>query len=132
MVSSNKSDGVSKAFAKKYDEFTNEYQGIFKIGACDCDDEVQICSKEKVTTFPTVRIYPPQPIPAFDYEGELSIPKLINQGNTFLQSNVAEINETNINTFIGENPSVPKVLLFTKKETGLPLMYKGLSLNFDV
>jgi hypothetical protein len=37
----------------------------------------------------------------------------------------------NINTFINENPSVPKVLLFTDKPKGTPMVYKGLSVAFE-
>lgn len=42
-----------------------------------------------------------------------------------------EITEANINTFINENPTVPKVLLFSEKK-GYPLVYKGLSVEFEV
>lgn len=48
-----------------------------------------------------------------------------------MHNNVIEINEANINTFIGENPTVPKVLLFSERK-GFPLVYKGLSVEFDV
>lgn len=61
-------DGDSKKFAKEFDEFTNEYRGVFRIGACDCDEDASICEKEKITKFPTFRFYPPNPIPAVDYE----------------------------------------------------------------
>ena len=61
-------DGESKRFATEFDEFTNEFRGVFKIGSCDCEEDSAICEKEKITKFPTFRIYPPIPIPAFDYE----------------------------------------------------------------
>ena len=38
---------------------------------------------------------------------------------------------SNIDTFLKEAPAVPKVILFTDK-TGIPTIYKGLSLNFEV
>jgi hypothetical protein len=43
-------------------------QGVFKVGAVDCYKEWELCEKEKITKTPTVRIYPPSPVPAFDYE----------------------------------------------------------------
>jgi hypothetical protein len=43
---------------------------------------------------------------------------------------VIEITNANLNTFTGENPSVPKVLLFTDKK-GIPMLYKGLSVAFE-
>ena len=36
-----------------------------------------------------------------------------------------------MNTFLAENPSVPKVLLFTDKLKGTPMIYKGLSVAFE-
>jgi hypothetical protein len=49
----------------------------------------------------------------------------------YLHNNIVEITDDNIATFVGENPSVPKVLLFTEKK-GLPMVYKGLSVEFEV
>ena len=49
----------------------------------------------------------------------------------YVQSNVLDIDFTNINKFTQDNPSVPKVLLFTDKK-GVPLIYKALSMTFEV
>lgn len=100
------------------------------MGACDCDEDASVCEKEKITTFPTVRIYPPLPIPTIDVEGELTGKSVFNSAAKFLHSNVIEITNTNINTFINESPSVPKVLLFTDKK-GTPIIFKGLSVSFE-
>lgn len=40
------------------------------------------------------------------------------------------MNSENLNTFVNESPSVPKVFLFTDKK-GIPLIYKGLSIAFE-
>ncbi len=48
----------------------------------------------------------------------------------YLHSNVIEITNANIQTFLSEHPSVPKVLLFTDKK-GVPIIYKGLSVAFE-
>lgn len=61
-------DGKSKNMSKDFKSFATENKGIFRIGAVDCDDQSNICSKEKVTTFPTFRVYPPFPIPTFDVD----------------------------------------------------------------
>lgn len=47
-----------------------------------------------------------------------------------MESSVLEITKENIDAFINESPSVPKVFLFTDKK-GVPTIYKGLSVNFD-
>jgi hypothetical protein len=90
-----------------------------------------VCEKEKVTKFPTIRVYPPQPMPNFDYDGELEIKKILTLAAGYLQNNVVEVTSSNVNTWLKEAPAVPKVLLFTDK-TGIPTIYKGLSLNFEV
>lgn len=48
-----------------------------------------------------------------------------------MESNVIEIKKENIDAFINESPSVPKVFLFSDKK-GVPTIYKGLSVNFEV
>lgn len=71
-------DGQSRNFVNAMDEFINEFRGVFKIGGCDCEEDADICEKEKITKFPTFRIYPPFPIPAVDYEvPKISFPSFI-------------------------------------------------------
>lgn len=63
-------DGHSNQVKGEYDKFAEENLGIFKIGAVDCDSQAKICEKEKITSFPTVRIYPQFPAPTIDMPGE--------------------------------------------------------------
>jgi hypothetical protein len=49
----------------------------------------------------------------------------------YLSQNVIELTSTNVDTFLKEAPSVPKVILFTDK-SGIPTIYKGLSLSLEV
>ena len=56
---------------------------------------------------------------------------MLNFGAKYLHSNIIEISSTNIDTFINDSPSVPKVFLFTESK-GLPTIYKGLSVAFEV
>lgn len=124
-------DGESKAFARSYDEFTNEYKGIFRIAACDCDESERICKKENVNKYPTIRVYPPYPVPSIDLESGLDVQEIIKLASKYIHNNVIEINDANVNTFVSENPTVPKVLLFSEKK-GFPLVFKGLSVEFEV
>jgi hypothetical protein len=125
-----KNDQGSAEFAPDYESFSGDMKGAFKIGAVDCDEHYDTCEKEKVTKTPLVRVYPPMPIPSYDHEGELSTKAIVNAAARYVGSNVIEINSTNHNKFTTENPSVPKVLLFTDKPS-VPLMYKALSLAFE-
>ena len=61
---------------------------------------------------------------------DITIDKIQKVASKYLHSNIIEIGALNIQTFLGENPSVPKVLLFTDKK-GVPSVYKGLSVAFE-
>jgi len=104
---------------------------VFRIGSCNCGEELETCKKEKIDKYPVFRVYPPQPIPPYDIEGSVDVKSIIKQASKFYHSNVIEVTSTNANAFLTDSPSVPKVLLFTDKK-GLPLIYKGLSVNFEV
>lgn len=71
------------------------------------------------------------PQPALDYEGPLEQKKLSSWATRFIQSNAIEVGSANADTFINDSPSVPKVLLFTEKPKGVPLMFKALSIAFQ-
>jgi hypothetical protein len=69
-------------------------------------------------------------MPIDDYVGELDVAKIQKQAAKYLHSNAIEITNSNLKTFLAENPSVPKILLFTDKK-GVPMVYKGLSVAFE-
>ena len=55
---------------------------------------------------------------------------LNNYASRFVSSQVVELNDENYQTFLGEKPSMPKVLLFTEK-SGIPTLFKALSNAFE-
>jgi thiol-disulfide isomerase/thioredoxin len=131
------SDGKSKAFAPELDKWNNEYRGVFRTGAVDCDQYADLCKKEEITEFPTIKLYAPIPIPPTKFavpmwlnQGELKTEEIMRWASKYLHSNVIEITNANAHTFMAEHPSVPKVLLFTDKK-GVPMIYKGLSVAFE-
>lgn len=105
---------------------------MIRVGAIDCDDFWKICETEKVTTFPTYRVYPPFPAPTQDLEGDaLDVQKLKKMAVRHIGNKAIEVNLSNHDNFIDENPGTPKILLFTDKEKGFPLVFKALSEHFD-
>ena len=38
---------------------------MFRIGSLDCKEFRKLCDKEEITSYPSYKIYPPTPIPAF-------------------------------------------------------------------
>lgn len=123
-------DYDSKDFAPKFDQMAKDYKGMLRIGAVDCNQEQKLCEKEKIKKYPTFRLFPPQPVPAMDYDGELDTKKMSSWAVKFIQSNVIEVTAQNADTFIQDSPSVPKVFLFTNKK-GVPLIMRALSVSFE-
>jgi hypothetical protein len=89
-----------------------------------------------MTEFQTIKLYAPIPIPLIKYtvpylviQGELKTDEIMKWASKHLHSHVIEVTSANIQTFLAEHPSMPKVLLFTHKK-GVPIVYKGLCVSF--
>ena len=124
------SDGKSLAFRESFNEEAKKNQGIFFFVGIDCDSERTLCNQEEVRTFPVIKTYPPVPIPVPQPDTELDIKSVVRKATGYVQSKVQEVNDDNYLQKVGENPAVPKVLLFTDKP-GMPILFKALSLAFD-
>jgi hypothetical protein len=118
----------------QWEKFAIENKGMFRIGSVDCNEFSKICEKEGVTEFPTYRVYPPTPVPAFNAEQdrsqEVNTDALKKQAYKFIGNRVIEINSNNIDTFVNDNPGKPKMLLFTETKSA-PMVYRALSTYFD-
>lgn len=69
-------------------------------------------------------------MPPIDITEDITIDKIQKVASKYLHSNIIEITSANAYTYLAENPSVPKTLLFTDKK-GIPSVYKGLSVAFE-
>lgn len=128
-----KSEEASRDLKSSYEQFASENKGIFRIGSCNCEDNADICKKEGVTSFPTVRVYPTFPIPTqdLDLSKGLEIKALKKAAGRFISDRSIEITGKNHQTFITEDIGTPKVLLFTNAKKGTPFVYKALSQAFE-
>lgn len=68
-------------------------------------------------------------MPPTEITEDITIDKIQRLASKHLHSNIIDITSSNIQTFLAENPSVPKVLLFSDKK-GIPSVFKGLSVAF--
>jgi len=102
------------------------------LGAVSCDDEYSICEKEGITEYPTIRIYPKTPIPTMDYtQNDYDIETIKKSAIWTIEGKTIEITQTNIETFLKENPTKPKVIFYTDKPKGVPVTIKALSSSFE-
>lgn len=80
-----------------------------------------------------MRIYPTFPAPTQDLDlskANFDVKVLKKQAGRFYNDKSIEITSNNHKTFVEEDVTIPKVLLFTNKK-GTPFMYKALSQNFE-
>ena len=107
---------------------------MLRIGSVECTQWSKICSKESITEYPTYRIFPPNPIPAndlIDVDNVLDEAKLKKMTFKYIGNRVIDITQANHDVFKTDNPSKPKVLLFTDKQKA-PIVFRALSTYFDV
>lgn len=80
-------------------------------------------------------MFPPHPVPAIIVEHDVTqtvdTEKLKKEAYRYIGNRVIEITSQNIDSFIGDNPGKPKMLLFTDKKS-TPMVYRALSTYFDV
>jgi len=125
-----KNDGQSKAFADDFRKTSENMDGILKFGGIDCDENTAICYKLGVQNYPSVMVYPPQPIPAYRHEGELVGKKIAGSASAYVGSVVEEVTDDNVEGFLKGNAAMPKVFLFTDKAS-TPLLWKAVSIAFE-
>lgn len=105
---------------------------MLRVGAVNCDEFPQICSKEAIENFPTYKVYPPVPVPVstVDAQGGLDMDKLKKASYKHIGSRVIELTDNNYEAFRTDNPGKPKMVLFTDKKS-VPVVFKALSTHFD-
>lgn len=120
-------DGQSYKFSKEFDKKASEMKGILHFGFVNCSENADFCKNEQPDQMPGLKVYPPVPIPPISME--LDINKAVKIGASYIKSYVTEVKDENAAEFLASDAIVPKVLLFTDKQS-LPLIYRALSNAF--
>ncbi|KAF9963191.1 protein disulfide isomerase (PDI) protein [Mortierella alpina] len=132
--------GHCKNLVPQYKAAAENLRGIAKLGAIDCDNDMNkpLCSQYGIQGFPTIKVFPPSKsgkkgvkYPQ-DYQGERTaaaiakhVVKMLPNDIQLVSSNPSSEKITNIDEFAA-NESTPRALLFTDK-TESSAMYKGLA-----
>lgn len=124
------SDSRSQTIAGALNALAVSWQGAFVVGAVDCRTHTVTCEREDVSETPTVKVYPPFPMPVQEYTGEMTDKAILAFVSRYLQADVKEVNNENYDLFLAEKVSMPKVILFTEKK-GVPTLFKGLAVAFE-
>ena len=104
---------------------------MFKLAGLNCKKYKDLCSKEGENEYPTYKIYHPLPVPPMKYEGKIETKNIFSYLGHFVTTKVQELNNNNFDELIESKSNIPKVLLFRNKKN-VPLIFKRLSLQFDV
>jgi hypothetical protein len=123
-------DSKSTGYKIEFEKLANDHDGMFKVGAMNCQEFRDICEKHEIREFPTFKVYPPLPAPVMNYEGKIEAGSLVSYMGRFVDNNTVEVNNNNLDSFLTTNPNLPKCFLFTDKK-GIPLLYKALSVAFQ-
>lgn len=121
-----KDTAEDKKFLDVYNEAAKELKGMAKVTAISCDDWPVFCDKANVKTTPAVMIYPPNPIPAYLWEGKMEAKAIAGRVAKSIPDNTITLTNDNVDTFLTTDPTKPKVFLFSNKKAPAT-MFKALS-----
>lgn len=118
------------SFKSEFNEIAKKTKNMIKVMAVDCDKpgNKKHCGGLNWETTPHVMVYPPLPMPAFHYKGELKEEKLLKT----LYKQIPGHKVTALTTmeeytsFTKKSPTKPKVILFSEAKKA-PTILKGLS-----
>jgi len=100
-------DGKSESEIKdQLMKFADDSKGIFRVGAMDCGKWEQICKKEGVKEFPTIKVYPPFPVPISELDvssKKFDEKDLKKKCAKFVNDKSVEITQMNHKTFVEED-----------------------------
>jgi len=119
-------NAADEKFLEEYNNLAKEYKGQMKVTAMDCNENAKFCDKNNVKTTPAVMLYPPNPMPAFLWEGKMEKKALSGRMAKLVPDMSTMLTAENVDKFLTTDPTKPKVLLFSNKEK-VPLMFKSLS-----
>merc|ERR1719335_1600370 len=122
-----KSDNAAdEKFLDEYNSLAKEFKGMMKVCAIDCNDNAKFCEKNNVKDTPAVMLYPPNPMPAFMWEGKMEKKALSGRMGKLVPDMTTTLTAENVDKFLTTDHTKPKVLLFSNKDK-VPLMFKALS-----
>jgi len=122
----NNDNKADASFLDEYNKVASDMKGMAKICAMSCTDWPVFCEKQGVKETPTVVLYPPNPVPAFKYEGKMEAKGISGKVARFMPDMTTKLTNDNVDAFITTDPTKPKVMLFSNKKS-VPFIWKALS-----
>ncbi|RAR14992.1 protein disulfide-isomerase MPD1 precursor [Stemphylium lycopersici] len=104
-----------------YETAAKSLQGIAKVAAVNCDEEMNkpFCGKMGVQGFPTLKIVRPSKKPGKptveDYQGPRSAKGIVDAVKDKVPNSVKRVNDKNLDEWLQENKDNAKAILFSEK-----------------
>jgi len=118
------------SFKAEFNEIAKKTKNMLKVIAVDCDKPAnkKHCGTLNWETTPHVMVYPPLPMPAFQFKGELKADKLMKTLYKQIPGHKVSALKTmeEYTAFTKKSPTKPKVILFSDAKKA-PTILKGLS-----
>lgn len=110
--------GHCKNLVPHFSKAANTLDGIVKFANLDCDADMNkgLCAQYQIQGFPTLKLFPAtkKRLPR-DYRGERTAQALVEFAKETLPQGARRITPTELEQYVNENPSRPKVILFSNK-----------------
>lgn len=127
--------GHCKNLKPAYETAAKSLQGIAKVAAINCDEEMNkpFCGKMGVQGFPTLKIVRPskkQGKPTVeDYQGARSAKGIVEAVKDKVPNSVKRVNDKNLDEWLQENKDTAKAILFSEKGVVSATM-RALAIDF--
>jgi hypothetical protein len=125
----NERDGQSYDFSLDFVKKSLDLKGIFSLAQVNCTSYADLCKKQVTGELPSLMVYPPFPVPPKNFKLS-EVNRSIGYAVRHLSHSVVEINDESYIGFLQSEKAMPKILLFTNKPKGIPLLAKGISNAF--
>jgi protein disulfide-isomerase A6 len=110
--------GHCKNLAPHYHKAASTLDGIVKFANIDCDADANkgLCAQYQIQGFPTLKFFPAtkKRLPR-DYRGERTAKALVEYAKETLPQGARRIDPAELEKYVTENPTRPKVILFSNK-----------------
>eukprot|EP00922_Rhytidocystis_sp_ex-Travisia-forbesii_P060422 GHVS01089559.1.p1 GENE.GHVS01089559.1~~GHVS01089559.1.p1 ORF type:complete len:459 (+),score=70.63 GHVS01089559.1:106-1482(+) len=123
---------AKKLLHGEINKLAGELKGMVTVGAVDCDQFPMLCEDQNAASgHPVVTIYPILPFPAYKYEGDVSVASLKKALFRLIPTrNLDILTPDNVNKFLTQTISVPKVVFFSSKPMPA-VLFKAVSNAFE-
>jgi len=122
--------GHCQRLAPEWEKAATNLKGIVPLAKVDCTVHQSLCSQYGVQGYPSIKVFSEKGKNVQDYQQARQASAIVRYATDILPNNVVRIKDVGtLESFLGEMPDIPHLLLFTTKSDVAPLL-KSLSASF--